>query len=69
MGFVDDDGELPSPVVVADGIEDEGELLDGRDDDTLALVEQRAEMTGALGMAHHGADLSELLDGALDLPI
>ena len=54
-------------VLVADGIEDEGELLDGRDDDPLALVEQRAEMARALGMAHDGADLSEVLDSVLDL--
>ena len=67
MGLVDDDGELSSPVLVADGIEDEGELLDGRDDDPLALVEQRAEMARALGMAHDGADLGELLDGVLNL--
>ena len=48
MGFVDDDGELAPPVVVADSVQDERELLDGSDDDPLAILEQGAEMAGAL---------------------
>ena len=63
MSLVNDDGELPPSVLVADGVQDEWELLDGGDDDPLAILEQGAEMAGAFGMAHDGADLGELLDG------
>ena len=63
MGLVDDDGEPPPPVLVANGFQDERELLDGGDDDPLAILEQGAEMAGAFGMAHDRADLGELLDG------
>ena len=69
MGLVDDNGELPPPVLVADGVEDERELLDGGDDDPLAILEQGAEMAGAFGVAHDGADLGELLDGVPYLPV
>ena len=41
---VDDDGELAPPVLVADGVQDERELLDGGDDDPLALLKQGAEV-------------------------
>ena len=67
MGLVDDHGELAAPVLVADGVEDERELLDRGDDDPLSLLEQLAEMAGVLGMAHDGADLGELPDGVPDL--
>ena len=63
MGLVDDHGELASPVLVADCVEDERELLDRGDDDPLSLLEQSAEVAGVLGMAHDGADLGELFDG------
>ena len=69
MGLVDDDGELAPPVLVADGVKDEGELLDGSDDDPLAILKQGAEMAGAFGVAHYGADLGELLDGVPYLPV
>ena len=59
MGLVDDDGEPPPPVLIADGVQDERELLDGGDDDSLAILEQGAEMAGAFGMAHDRADLGE----------
>ena len=36
MSLVDDDGEAPPALLVADLIEDEGEFLDRRDDDLLA---------------------------------
>ena len=63
MGLVDDDGELAPPVLVADGVQDERELLDGGDDDPLAILKQGAEMAGAFGMAHDRANLGEVLDG------
>ena len=69
MGLVDDDGELPPPVLVADGVEDERELLDSGDDDPLALMEQPAQVGGVLVMAHNGTDLGELLDGVPYLPV
>ena len=50
-------------MLVADGVQDERELLDGGDDDPLAILEQGAEMAGAFGMAQDRADLGELLDG------
>ena len=61
MSLVDDDGELAPPVIVADGVQDERELLDGSDDDALAILEQGAEMAGAFGMAHDRADLANCL--------
>ena len=69
MGLVDDDGEFAGAVLVADGIEDKGELLDGRDDDAFALLEEGAEVGGALGMADDGADLGELSDCVANLPV
>ena len=65
MGLVDDDGEFAPAMVVADGVEDEGELLDGGDDDPLALLEQAAQMAGTFGMADDGSDLGELPDSIL----
>src|SRR5207248_1770554 len=67
MRLVNDDGEAAVPVLVPDVIEDEGELLNGCDDDLLAGRYEGSEVTGALGMRHRGADLSELLDGVADL--
>ena len=49
MGFVNDNGELAPPVLATDGVKNEGELLDGADDDALAFLEQGTEMAGALG--------------------
>ena len=44
VGFVDDDAEAVVPGRVADVVEDEGELLDGGNDDALAFLEQAAEV-------------------------
>ena len=62
MGLIDDDGELAAPVLVADGVQDEGKLLDSGDGYSLAPLKERSEVAGGLGMAHDGADLGELLD-------
>ena len=69
MGFVDDDGETPVPVLVANGIHDDGELLDRGDDDLLALLNQLGETGRGFGVPHRGADLGELTDGVADLPV
>ena len=67
MGLVDDDGEAPPALLVADLIEDEGEFLDRRNDDLLAGRDEAAQVAGARGMAHRRADLGVLLDGVADL--
>ena len=67
VGLVDDDGEFASAVLAADFVEDEGEFLDGRDDDLLAALDEPAQVAGMLGVADGRADLGELLDGVADL--
>ena len=69
MGLVDDDGEAPPALLVADLIEDERELLDCRNDDFLAGLDEAAQVAGVLGMTHRRADLGVLLDGVADLLI
>ena len=59
--------KLCAAVLVADLVEDERELLDGRDDDLLAALDELAQVAGALGMADRRADLGELLDRVADL--
>ena len=53
----------------ADVVEDERELLDRRDDDLLAALDELAEVTGVLGVADGRRDLGELLDGRVDLSV
>ena len=65
--LVDDDRELPSAVLVADLVEDERELLDRRDDDLLAALDELPQVAGVLGVADRRADLGELLDRVADL--
>ena len=69
MGFINDDGEAPAALLVADLVEDDGELLDGRDDDLLARLEEPAQIAGAVGVPHGGADLGVLPDRVVDLPV
>ena len=47
VGLVDDDGELPAAVLVADLVEDERELLHGRDDDLLAALDELAQVAAS----------------------
>ena len=54
-------------VLVADLIQDEGELLHGGDDDLLAALDELAQVAGVLGVADGGADLGKLLDRVADL--
>ena len=70
MGLVDDDGEAPRPLLVADLVEDEGKLLDCRDDDLLAGLDEPPQVAGTVGVPHHRrADLSVLPDGVAYLPV
>ena len=65
--LVDDDGEAPAAVLVADLVEDERELLDRRDDDLLAALDELAQVARVLGVADRRAHLRELLDRVADL--
>ena len=49
--LVDDDREAPVAVLRADIVEDERELLDRRDDDLLAVLDELAQIARVLGMA------------------
>ena len=69
VGLVDDDGETLPALLVADLVEDEGELLNRRDDDLLAGLDEPAQVSGALRVPHRRADLGVLLDGVADLPV
>ena len=69
VGLVDDDGEAPAALLVADLVEDEGELLHRRDDDLLAGLDEAAEIAGTIRVAHGRADLGVLLDRVADLPV
>ena len=65
--LVDDNRELAAAVLVADVIEDERELLHGRDDDLLAALDELLEIARVVGVADSRAHLRELLDGVFDL--
>ena len=67
VGFVDDDCEPSTSVLVRNGVDDERELLDGRDDDFLAFGDELAQVSRGLGVADCRADLGELADGVRDL--
>ena len=69
MGLVDDKGELATSMLIVDGVKDVRKLLDGGDDDPFALLEQRTEAFGTVGVTHDGADLGKLLDGVPDLSV
>ena len=62
VSLVDDDGEAPPALFVADLVEDKGELLHGRDDDLLAGLDKAAQVARTLGMPEGRADLGVLLD-------
>ena len=44
VGLVDDDGEPPPALLVADLVEDERKLLDRRDDDLLASLDELSQV-------------------------
>ena len=69
VGLVDDDGEVPSALLVADLVEDEGEFLDRRDDDFLAALDESAQVARAVGVSHCRRYLGILLDGVADLAV
>ena len=69
MGLVDDDGNLAAPVLVADGVQDEGNFCTVVMTMRLPSWEQSPQVAGGLGVADDGAYLSKLLDGVPYLPV
>src|SRR5258707_8874387 len=67
MRLVNDDSERPTSMFVANLVEDEGELLDCRDDDLFASLEERSQVAKFPSMADDGSYLGELLDGITNL--
>ena len=67
--LIDQYRERTCPVLAADVLQNEGELLNRGDDDLLAALNELAEITRAFGVAHRRSDLGELLDRVLDLCI
>ena len=67
--LVDDDGEAPPALLVADLVEDERKLLNRRDDDLLAGLDEAAQVARAVGVAHRRAHLGVLAYGSVDLSI
>ena len=65
--LIDDDREGAAALLVADLVEDEGELLDRRDDDLLALRDEPPQVARPLGMPHRRPHLRVLLDRVADL--
>jgi len=69
VGFVDDDGEAPVGHG-ADVFVDHRELLEGGDDDLLAVVDGLGELAGAFGdVFDEAAFLFEVLDRLLELAV
>ena len=69
MGLVDDDGEAPPALLVADLVEDEGEFLHRRDDDLPARLDEVAQVARAVRVSHRRADLGIPLDRVVDLAV
>jgi len=67
VGLVDDDREGETPVVVADLINDEGKLLDGGNDDLLAVSDVALEGAAVGRVPDHRVHLSETFDRVPDL--
>ena len=65
--LVDDDREPASPVLVADGLQDERELLDRRDHDPLARLQQASQVGGGRRVTNHRPHLGVLFDRVPDL--
>lgn len=61
--LVDDDGELPAPVLVSDLVQDERELLNRRDDDLFAFAQEAPQIAASHGVADRRRHLGELFDG------
>ena len=63
MGFVDDDGEFPVAVGVADFVEHKRKFLHGSNDDFFTCFEEFAKLIGPFGhRSNNGGDLCEPLD-------
>ena len=69
MGLVDDDGKAAPAMFVADLVENERELLDRRDDDLLAGLDEPSQVARTLGVPHRRAHLGVFPDRVSDLPV
>ena len=65
--LVDENGKLAVSVFVADVGQHERELLNGRDDDFLSVLEEFFKFSRSLGVADDAPDLGELFDGVPNL--
>jgi hypothetical protein len=61
VGFIDDDGKRVLAVLVANRVQDKGELLDGGDDDLLAGGQEPAQVPRMLGVPRRGRHLGNCL--------
>ena len=69
VSLVDDDREPAPALLVADLVEDERELLDRRDDDLLAALDEPAQVAGTVGVTDRRSDLGVLFDRGVNLLI
>ena len=65
--LVDEDGEAAVPVLAADVVHHERELLDGGDDDLLPLRQEAAQVARPLGVPQDARHLGELPDRVPEL--
>ena len=65
--LVDEDGEAAVPVLAADVVHHERELLDGGDDDLLPLRQEAAQVARPLGVPEDARHLGELPDRVPEL--
>ncbi len=61
--------KVTAPVVVANLVQDDRELLHRCDDDLLASGKESAQVAGVVSIAYCGRDLGKLLDCVADLPV
>ena len=69
MCFVNDDGEMPILVILANLGEDIREFFNGRDDDAPSVLDGLAQIAGVLRPCDDIARLRKLSDGISDLLI
>ncbi len=69
VGLVNNDGKMTPPVLVADFVEDEGELLKSRDYNLLTALDKTPQVTRVFGVPHRSPHLGKLLDSVPDLPV
>src|SRR6202022_2439007 len=67
MRLVYDDGEIAFPVLRANLLQNEGELLDSRNNDLLSTLDELAKVSSVLRVSDRCPNLSKLLDGVPNL--